>query len=1125
MALRKSLAVICFLSGFGFQLYADATPNTEGIVTGGEQAAVRQSSPVVSRPEDHPKYLELVQQLTADFDMSSVPSEGAKNAFEAYVKQPRNSGITVGFLRNYDVKALRSFKARILEDGFIRGAFQDNARATVTRLKELVEDKVRRVNRDVQRQQERLEAAAAPLRRQLADPARVTSKEEIETALRRITIELDAIKLANERYTRLSLDEIANKQGSWFFGMGDDGRYAQVMGWMERLLPEMAGNDDFKPSSGKPNLITDLLARIKYIQDFAKSAYSGNKGQSEGNKYAVSYILSWFLTGLSQAEINAMDGGQATGDTHAGAVDQAIEAIGAAGTPGVTTPVEVNPVPGDGSGTDSAPGAGATTGSTIPGLDQLTNEQKLVYNAMMVKFNETINFVVGTKTVTGQRVAYIINEIKLIDRTIRIHDRYMDTANPSSIVSLVSAFWTGVSTSNHPKLPEARRLKEKFDQAFEAAKVARQQRDQLFENLRTAINSANLGMRVEDLNSGEKLREFSRAVANSNMPESQRQNLITLLTQHAEISLRWLHALSEMDKIQLELTPILEEIEAELISGPSAQLQGVLDWIARYNRHREANISTISDIIKQENGAIGQEIKVARNYTEAVKNLLEIVETSFSDQKILFDASVMDDVGMPTFQQCSALFKDFSLATVKFPATGLSQAVSAITSPVDTVQEMRVVCMANYEANLKAGNPTHELFKRHDGVSPDSFGFKVRGVVDAMGSRRASVAVSATAEHSLHEGLYENLYFMRGLTNWLITWIKEQLQKEGVSASEVARGDVRSGSAHAVALRIGDTILFAHNVSDLSASGTATLEKIKKAFQPILANDDIKTLIKEIVVEGHASASGSRAHNQGLSERRADSVLAVIRSLGVVGFVSKGYGENKPINARGESVAYNVNGPDLATVPGADAAKSRRVELSFSLNMVEVENILKEKGDRFRRLRSLFSGVPMQESAPPTPIESGAVDADVVTSDTVEVPAPAQTSPEITGAKAKVAEWQTYLSTGNNATRDNDLYHNPAWFASNRVQLKDGFAGELIQMHNIIIIHNKPKADAMWAIIGKYYKDISGKSGAEVRRDSPDKDFIPREVMYTRSGTSRSATWTNPAIADMPRLFALIQSL
>ncbi|MBW7876056.1 MAG: OmpA family protein [Candidatus Cloacimonetes bacterium] len=1122
MALRKSLAVICFLSGFGLQLHADVAPNTEGIVTGGDQAAVRQSSPVVSRPEDHPKYLQLVQELTVDFDMSSVPSEGAKNAFEAYVKQPRNSGITVGFLRNYDVKALRAFKARILEDGFIRGAFQENARATVTRLKELVEEKVRRVNRDIQRQQERLEDSARALRAQLADPSRASQKERLEGLLREITIEMDAIKLANERYTRLSLDEIANKQGNWFFGAGDDGRYAQVMGWMERLLPEMAGNDDFKPSSGKPNLITDLLARIKYIQDFAKAAHSGNKGQAEGNKYAVAYILSWFLTGLSQSEINAMGGGQASGDTHAGAVDQAIEAIGAAGTPGVTAPAEVNPVPGTGSGTDSNAGAGQTTGTNIPSLEQLTNEQKLVYNSLMASFREDVTFTSGDKTIRGQRVAYIVNEIKLIERTVALHNTYLDTANPDSLISAVSQYWTVISTSNHPKLPEARRLKEKFDQAAEGARAARQHRDRVFSSLQTAMNAANLGIKAEDLVSAEKMLEFSRAAAAANMPESQRRNLTLLMTQYAEGSLRWLHALSLMEQAQKELTPVLEEIVADLVSGPSAQLQAVLDWIARYNRHREANLSTISDIIKQENGAIGQEIKVARNYTEAVKNLLEIVETSFADQKILFDASVMDDPGMPTFQQCSALFKDFSLATVKFPATGLSQAVSAITSPVDTVQEMRVVCMANYEANLKAGNPTHELFKRHDGVSPDSFGFKVRGVVDAMGSRRSSVAVSATAEHSLHEGLYENLYFMRGLTNWLIAWIKEQLQKEGVSASEVARGDVRSGSAHAVALRIGDAILFAHNVSDLSTSGRATLEKIKKAFRPILDNNDIKTLIKEIVVEGHASASGTRAHNQGLSERRAESVLTVIREMGAIGFVSKGYGENKPINSRGEAVAYNVNGPDLQTVPGADAAKSRRVELSFSLNMVEIENILKEKGERFHRLRNLFRGVPLQESVPAAPVETVSVDADVVTSEPVEVPA--ETNPAVTGAKAKVAEWQTYLSTGRNASSNNDLYYNPSWIYMNRVLLRPAFATELIQMHNIIIIHNKPKADEMWSIIGKYFKDINGKSGAEVARPSADKDFVPNEVIYTR-GTGGGPAWINPALTDFPRLFALIQSL
>lgn len=1122
MALRKYLNGFLLAAGcIGVQSLVAVEPDVSGIVTTTDGTVERRVSPTVTSPEQHSVYRSLVASLTVDFDMSAIPTgEGARRAFETFVKQQGNSGLTAGYLRRYEASILRAFKAQVLKDNFIQQAFESNARATITHLRDLSREKIERANRKAQREQQELNRAAEPLRRKLTDPAYASEKANIEAQLASIEMALRAVQLANSRYLRLSLDEIADKQGNWFFGVGDGERYATVMGWMERLMPGMAAKDEFKPSSGKPNLITDLDLRVKYIKDFAKAAYSGDRGVREGNKYAVSYVLSWFLTGLSASELEALDGGTAPAgtDTFPGSVDQAIALIEASAEPAPASP-------GTTDVTDPGTGPGTGPGSSGPAAGSLTPDQVVVYNAFMAKLREEVTFTLDDRTVRGQRAAYFVGEIQEIEATKTLQDKYIDTNNPSSVASRVESAWQMILASNHPKLPEARRVKEKFDQAAEGVRQARAQRDRVFEALQAAITAAGITFKAEDINSREKLLEFSRAVAAGNFPESQRQNILLSMGQYAEASLKWLHAMTKLHAAFKELEPIFNEITDDVQAGPSEQLQAMVDWIARYNRYRTANHSSISSYVRQVNGALSADIRVARNYTETVQNLLQLVETSFQDQKVLFDASVLDDPGRPAFQQCSSLFKDWNLNEMKYPRSSMASAVSSITSSVDTIPEKRLVCMANYEANLKSGSPDWYLFKVHGAQDPDSFGFKTRGVIDAMGSQRASVAVSATAEHSLHEGLYETLVFMKGLTRWLITYIKAQLEKEGVTASEVANNGVRSASAHNVALRIGDTILFDHNQHTIKATGTQTLEKIKKAFQPILTNQDVGTLIKEIVVEGHASPAGRMAYNQTLSERRANAVRDVLRNLGVVQYVARGIGERKPLNAQGNVVEYNPATRDLDTVPGVDAAKSRRVELSFSLNMVEIERILKDKGERFMRLRQLIASSLAAEPVPDVVVDPGvtSVDPDITSSAPVEVPAEAPA--EVRGAVQKAKDWEAYLTASGRNTRVNDLWENPSIWNINQVQFKQPFARELIEVHNIIIIRNKSLADQVWATIGKYYEDINGVAGNTFKRESAQKDVRPKTVAYNRVGSGRGTRFVNPAIADMATVLRLIQTL
>ena len=85
---------------------------------------------------------------------------------------------------------------------------------------------------------------------------------------------------------------------------------------------------------------------------------------------------------------------------------------------------------------------------------------------------------------------------------------------------------------------------------------------------------------------------------------------------------------------------------------------------------------------------------------------------------------------------------------------------------------------------------------------------------------------------------------------------------------------------------------------------TGSYETLDKAAAEIKKDPAAK-----FVVSGHSSAEGTAAHNQSLSEDRANAVKSYLINAGVssVSLTAKGYGESKPIttNTSEESRALN----------------------------------------------------------------------------------------------------------------------------------------------------------------------------------------------------------------------------
>lgn len=118
-----------------------------------------------------------------------------------------------------------------------------------------------------------------------------------------------------------------------------------------------------------------------------------------------------------------------------------------------------------------------------------------------------------------------------------------------------------------------------------------------------------------------------------------------------------------------------------------------------------------------------------------------------------------------------------------------------------------------------------------------------------------------------------------------------------------------------IVITLGD-VLFGVDQSKLNPDGMRTVQKLATVLQ--------NNMQRTVLVEGHTDNTGSHAHNQDLSERRANAVRSALVLMGVSRdrIETKGYGETFPIaenntaqnrqfNRRVEIILSDANGKIL----------------------------------------------------------------------------------------------------------------------------------------------------------------------------------------------------------------------
>jgi len=109
---------------------------------------------------------------------------------------------------------------------------------------------------------------------------------------------------------------------------------------------------------------------------------------------------------------------------------------------------------------------------------------------------------------------------------------------------------------------------------------------------------------------------------------------------------------------------------------------------------------------------------------------------------------------------------------------------------------------------------------------------------------------------------------------------------------------------------IEDSVMFDFNKDSLRPEAKTTIASLAKLFT------DLK--VGKATISGHTDSIGTDEYNQGLSERRANSVLSALQAANVTTTLeAHGYGETKPI------APNNIKGKDNP----AGRQQNRRVEI------------------------------------------------------------------------------------------------------------------------------------------------------------------------------------------------------
>ncbi len=154
--------------------------------------------------------------------------------------------------------------------------------------------------------------------------------------------------------------------------------------------------------------------------------------------------------------------------------------------------------------------------------------------------------------------------------------------------------------------------------------------------------------------------------------------------------------------------------------------------------------------------------------------------------------------------------------------------------------------------------------------------------------------------------------------------IGRKMDKQAEEIKEVVGADAEvKREGEGIVIEFRDKVLFDYDRSDLSGTARTNLEKLATVLN--------KYPDTNIEILGHTDDRGTDAYNQRLSERRANSATAYLRTLGI---------SSSRLKTRG----LGESDPKVSNDTDAGRAENRRVEFVITANEKMIQDAKREAG-------------------------------------------------------------------------------------------------------------------------------------------------------------------------------------
>ena len=912
--------------------------------------------------------------------------------FDSFIDNEQNAGLYVPFLKQFDKRSLEILKEAVFDDG---GSFwQEMSRVGAN--EEALKDAKDELWKDYKKEFDADFKRLKDLEEQYASRETAGQSEEVRQAMEGLRRALEAERERLLRNFRLKLNAIEDELDWNIFGRNSD-NYGLLLGWFKDKLRAMqarhsgARSVQVSTPSGETvqrNLFQELESRITYVERLAQAA-----DKSEPQKWAITYILSWYFTKDNIAiAMSEATPGSGDSDTDASAGDTDAHASTDTGS---DTGADA------GTDTDTDTASGEWTPETAAIMNELG--EFLQRKTHTFHLDEEIKF--ENKSISSAFVGVIKTHYTKVNMP-RVEADILEKYVPAAQRMLEDE---KLANDNSEQAQEIKTLIQRFTELVEHMKAQKTRQDGYNQALQSTIDKYQQGKSVTDLSEGKNLFEFMKVMVQGGGTKEEGMTFGSGMKNFTQSTLYV--AMATMDAN--DVFRALFEKYKEYQESNSAEKSAIVEWIKEFDQKRQGT----------------DKPKYGNVMSSLVGYVKDTAPAKFPALNHTFTSNV-------TPIDCLSLLQtDFN--SLKMEGDFVPSSLEVSVDQLEALAEKQVFCFANYEWRLKQKQKEggdHIIF--NDGTEEDyNFDIKVDTIYSYLGDRNATVKEPEATDYSLFEGLERFVKFAANFQRVFIAYLKKEFEERGKPIQDISstQMSVASRDHDSVTFRFPSDVLFATGKHEVKTEGGALLSDSLPILLEVLGEN--KELIDALMIEGHADSRPFRSYtseflpaeftprmaesntgNDGLSYDRAHQVWSYwnTNSGSNTSFIDfqRATGIEVSRSGKGSSVPILEDGSE-------NMERSRRVEFKFSLDLDAIAAIRQDPA-KLREWERKLNGDLSDEAAEDNADESSEEAPPVVEDDDSDASTDVEVGDETSTEEEAGDNTSTEEEAGDNTSTDEE---------------------------------------------------------------------------------------------------------